>query len=148
MTKSWDQYFIEMAELVASKSKDPSTKVGCVIVGEGNVILSTGFNGFPRGVDETDPSRWERPAKYERVAHGEGNAVFSAARNGVKLLGARAYLNWAPTPCLECTKALIQAGIVEIIGPDRSFTLNKDWKFAVSESMLAEAGVKLRRVPL
>lgn len=146
MSTSWDHFFIDMAQQVASKSKDPSTQVGCVIVGEGNTVLAIGFNGFPRGVDETCPERWTRPTKYEFVAHAEANCVFNAARNGIKLLGARAYLNWEPTPCIECTKALIQAGIVEIIGPDRTFTANKDWKFGTALTMLDEAGVKLRRV--
>ena len=111
LSMNWDELFVKMAHLVSAKSKDPSTKVGCVIVGEGNAVLAVGFNGFPRGVDETDPARWERPVKYDFVAHAEANCVFNAARHGIKLAGATAYLNWEPTPCVECTKALIQAGI-------------------------------------
>lgn len=144
--KSWNQFFIEMAGLVASKSKDPSTKVGCVIVGEGNTVLSVGFNGFARGVNESDPSRWERPAKYNWVCHAEFNAVVNAARNGVRLLGARAYLNWDPAPCEGCAKAFIQAGIVEVIGPDIPFTgvgAGVNYHSDIGAQMLQEAGVTM-----
>jgi len=119
---SWDQLFILQAQVIAQKSKDDSTKVGCVIVGDDNVVLSMGFNGFPRDIDETIPSRWERPEKYNWVEHAERNAIFNAARHGIRLCGARAYLNFEPRPCADCTRALIQAGIKEIIGPNRAFS--------------------------
>ena len=145
---SWDELFILQAALIAQKSKDPSTKVGCIIVNDDNVILSTGFNGFPRGVDETVESRWERPEKYHWVEHAERNAVFNAARVGVSLNGAKAYLNWEPKPCLECTRALIQSGIKELIGPNRKFGgrgAGKHYSIDCFE-MLEEAGVKVRYV--
>lgn len=161
---SYDEYFIKLAELISQKSKDPSAQVGCVIVGPDNEIRSTGFNGFPRGVHEKDYShyngfnampafseikaslRWERPAKYEWVEHAERNAVYNAARTGVALKGCRAYLNWVPTPCIDCTRAFIQVGIVEVIGPDRPFTTNNDWKFATGVTMMAETGLEQRWV--
>ena len=69
---SWDSYFISIADTVRSKSKDTSSKIGAVIVGPEKQIISTGFNGFPRGIDEvTDMSRWERPVKYQFVEHAE-----------------------------------------------------------------------------
>lgn len=164
--KSWDTYFIEMAILASSKSKDNSTKVGCVIVSSDNAVLTTGFNGFPRGVVETSEwdaldipgkpkisDRWnKRPEKYQWVEHAERNAVYNAAREGIALKGARAYLNWAPEPCADCARALIQAGIVEIIGPNIPFGgagngvhyhTDKD---SVSYIMLEEAGVLRRAV--
>ncbi len=83
---SWDEHYINMATLISFKSKDPSTKVGVVIIGSDNEILSTGFNGFPRGVDERRyPERWERPEKYDWIVHAESNAVANAARVGVSL---------------------------------------------------------------
>lgn len=166
---NWDDLFIEMAMLVAKKSKDPSTKVGCVIVGSDNAVLSTGFNGFPRGVAEDQykytpikdslavreervllTDRWERPAKYSWIEHAERNAIFNAARHGIKLAGARAYLNWEPHPCADCSRALIQSGIVEIIGPDIPFGgagngTHYDTSFA--DTMCNEAGVRIRTVP-
>ena len=144
---SWDELFILQAVLISQKSKDPSTKVGCVIVNDDNVILSTGFNGFPRNINEHYENRWKRPEKYHWVEHAERNAIFNAARVGVALNGAKAYLNWEPKPCAECTRALIQAGIKEIIGPNRAFTgqgAGKHYSIEHAEEMLAEAGVRRR----
>jgi dCMP deaminase len=166
---NWDELFIRMAMLIALKSKDPSTKVGCVIVSQDNVVLSMGFNGFPRGVKETLTKvrplinggveviidlneRWERPAKYSWVEHAERNAVYNAARVGIKLAGARAYLNFEPTClCADCARAFIQAGIVEVIGPNIPFKgtgsgINYHLEYA--QMMFAEAGVNLRVVDL
>lgn len=145
MTKNWDQYFLEMTELVASKSKDPSTKVGAVIVGEDNEIRSTGFNGFPRGVNEDLPERWERPIKYKFVEHAERNAIYNAARIGTSLKGATMYLNFEPCPCSDCTKAVIQSGIKKIIGKMVKFSgKGTHWEedMKVSTVMLEEAGIE------
>jgi len=149
---NWDQTWISMAHLFSKKSKDPSTKVGCVIVGEGNFLLSIGFNGFPRNVNEKISERWERPAKYVWVEHAERNCCYNAARNGTKLFGATAYLNWDPIPCVECTKALVQSGISSIVGPkNRSFKArpnasNTDYNFDTAMTILNEAGVIIREV--
>jgi dCMP deaminase len=144
---SWDELFILQAALISQKSKDPSTKVGCVIVNDDNVILSTGFNGFPRGIDEVqNTSRWKRPEKYHWVEHAERNAIFNAARVGVSLNGAKAYLNWEPKPCSDCTRAIIQAGIKEVIGPDRIWKgvgAGKHYSIDYAVDMLREAGVKV-----
>lgn len=118
---SWDLHYIEMAKVIASKSKDPSTKVGCVIVGPDNEIRSTGFNGFPRGIDEYVESRWVRPEKYSWVIHAEANAVANAARVGVSLKDTRLYMNYIPAPCTSCAQLLIQSGVIEIIGPNIPF---------------------------
>ena len=160
---TWDEYFIRQAMLVAEKSKDPSTKVGCVIVGEDNEILSTGFNGFPRGVDEgmhekyigegvkftPNFKRWERPEKYKWVEHAERNAIYNAARNGIRLKNARAYLNWEPIPCSDCARAFIQAGIKEIVGPNIPFGgvgAGIHYHIGQSTEMMLESGMKIRRV--
>ena len=148
MNISWDEYYIKMAEHIATKSKDPSTQVGCVIVGPDHEVRSTGFNGFPRGVVENTPTRWERPEKYEWVEHAERNAVYNAARVGVPLKGCTAYLNWEPHPCVNCAKAFIQAGIIEVVGPNIPFPSHSgtDWKFDISCIMMDEAGVEYRGV--
>ena len=143
---SWDELFVLQAALISQKSKDPSTKVGCVIVNDDNVILSTGFNGFPRGIDESVEERWKRPEKYHWVEHAERNAIFNAARVGVSLNGAKAYLNWEPKPCADCTRALIQAGIKEIVGPNRKWKgvgAGKHYSIDHADEMLYEAGVKV-----
>lgn len=150
----WDAYFMEMARLVASKSKDRSMKCGCVVVGEGDVVVSTGYNGFPRGVDDDNEEYHKRPAKYIWTSHDAANAVFNAARSGTKLLDSRAYLN--AHPCVDCARALVQAGIIEVIIPmqaDDPFTkLGRwdDWKesfgnardiFEAGKVMVTEHGI-------
>jgi dCMP deaminase len=116
---NWDKYFIDICEVVRQKSKDPSSKIGVVLVGTDNQIISTGFNGFPRGIDETDETRWERPIKYDFVTHGEENAIFNAARTGVSTKNSTLYLvGFGPptVPCKDCCKAVIQAGIKRVVG--------------------------------
>lgn len=147
----WDDYFLNIANVVRTKSKDASTQVGVVIVGLDKQIVSTGFNGFPRGIDETDPARWERPIKYEFVEHAERNAIYNAARTGVSLIGCTLYLiGMGPpcTPCTECAKAVIQSGIVRVVGKAYK-ALPEAWAddFAFAASLLAEAGVQFEEVP-
>jgi dCMP deaminase len=86
MTMSWEDYFMDLACKIAERSKDPSTKVGCVVVTEDKVIAATGYNGIPRGVEDKH-ERMERPAKYLWTAHAEENAVAHAARVGARLKG-------------------------------------------------------------
>lgn len=163
----WHRYHIGAAMHAATKSKDPSTKVGCVLVGPDNEPLTTGFNGFPRGVREVsdervmtpdgetsyalDPARWERPAKYQFVEHAERNAIFNAARHGAALRGATAYLNYAPCPCTDCARALIQVGVVRIVGPSIPFPgVGAGTHYEVGNAalaMLEEAGVELLTIP-
>lgn len=143
--ESWDHYLISLAQQVSLKSRDPSTKVGAVVVGEDNQILSAGFNDFPIGVEHRE-ERYERPQKYERVVHAEQNAVLLAARHGTELRDARLYMNFEPTPCTGCTKSIIQAGIKEVVGPDREFPGQRTETFHISEEMMKEAGVERRIV--
>ena len=116
---TWIGYFMGIAEAVSVKSKDPSTQVGAIIVGEDHQIVSTGYNGFPRGVidrprDSADPElRFQRPYKYHYTAHAEANAIFQAARHGIRTLGCHIVVSSMP-PCAECAKAIIQAGIVAV----------------------------------
>lgn len=145
MVSNWDARFISMTEVVGSWSKDRSTKIGCVIVGNDNSILSTGFNGFPRGIDDNVDYRHERPEKYIWTEHAERNAIYNAARNGVRLAGSRIYCSWFP--CSDCARAIIQSGITSIMcdAPDYS---NKQWgsSFFTSWKMMIEADVEIRYV--
>lgn len=140
---SWDAYFHKLVGVVASKSKDRSTKVGCIIVGPDNEIRSTGYNGFPRGVNDDVDERHERPAKYQWTEHAERNAIYNAARHGTPLGGCTAHLGWFP--CVDCARALIQAGIVELVcdEPDLNHpTWGKD--FVTAKVLLSEGGVRVR----
>ena len=109
---SWDEYFMGIAMLAARRSKDPNTQVGACIVSQDNIIISTGYNGMPKGCsDDTFP--WNRDGqdnKYAYVVHAELNAILNA--NGRDLRGSRIYV--ALFPCNECAKAIIQCGIKEV----------------------------------
>lgn len=145
--KDWHTYFLKMAELVASKSKDRSTKVGAVLVGPDNEIRSTGFNGFPRGIDDDVEDRHVRPSKYEWTEHAERNAILNAARCGIVTKGCTLYINFCPIPCTACARAVIQAGIVRVVGKrTKTFTGKGDhWSenLRIAEEMCREAGIEL-----
>ena len=146
---TWDGYFMDMATFVSTKSKDRSMRCGTVIIGEGNCVLSTGYNGFPRGVDDYNEEYHKRPEKYAWTEHGERNAIYNAARNGVRLLGSKAYITGYP--CVECARAIVQAGIVEIIVPtketDPFFLMGRwdDWEesFAKARKILKAGNVRV-----
>jgi dCMP deaminase len=149
---TWHEHFINEAQYKSLKSKDPSTKVGCIIVGPNNEPLISGFNGFAMGVEDDItkvPERYERPLKYDYTNHAERNCVDLSARSGICLKNATAYLNWEPIPCPNCCLGLIQAGISKIIGPDRKFAGKGNWDslYKVSLPMLKEAGIKLLVIP-
>lgn len=109
----WDTYFMNLLEPISSRSKDPNTKVGCVIVSKDNNIISTGYNSFPRGICDDKAERFERPEKYLWIEHGDRNAIYAAARVGTALEGSRMYLTGLP--CMDCSRAIIQVGIKEVI---------------------------------
>jgi len=134
----WDKKFLEMAALVSSWSKDPSTKVGCVIADSDHAQLSEGFNGFPRGIADDDRLK-QREIKLKLIVHAEANAIAAAARNGHRLMGAIAYVTFCPCP--QCAALLIQAGIAKVITV-RGAT-PEHWKVecAMAQRMFAEAGI-------
>lgn len=141
---NWHDYFFKMVFLVMEKSKDPSTKVGCVIVGPDNEIRSTGFNGFPRGVDETWASRWERPEKYHWIEHAERNAIYNAARMGISLKGCTLYQ--PGLPCSDCARGIVQSGITWVISRGRKMptkTAKDKWDESqkIGQTILKEGGV-------
>ena len=110
---NWDEYFMGVAMLAARRSKDPSTQVGACIVSQDNIIISTGYNGMPKGCSD-DEFPWNREGeetKYPYVVHAELNAILNS--NGRDLRGSRIYV--ALFPCNECAKAIIQSGIREVI---------------------------------
>jgi dCMP deaminase len=119
----WDILWIDQAQRFAEESKDRSTKVGCVLVtADRKTFISSGWNGFPRGVRDDIDSRHERPEKYNWVIHAERNAVYNHSRHGGPgLEGAIAYLNWFPIPCSNCLGSFVQSGIRIIIGPNVPF---------------------------
>lgn len=141
---NWDDYFAQMAKLVATKSKDKSTKVGCVIVGPNHEIRTTGYNGFCRGVEDTIDCRHEKPEKYFWTEHAERNAIFNAARNGIALDGCTAYTTMVP--CADCTRGLIQSGIKKILFC--SGEANEKWTESFQRSMIMAREARVEVVSL
>lgn len=141
-SRSWDQYFLEHARVAATRSKDPSSQVGAVIVRD-RTILSTGYNGFPRGVNDNIAERYERPTKYQWVVHGEENAILNASRNGTAVADATLYVT-PFAPCVPCAKAIIQSGIREVVVDAR--IENPRWieEFAEADAILKAAKVLVR----
>ena len=128
-----------VALLAAKRSKDPNTQVGACIVDQNNVILTTGYNGFPKACSD-DEFPWNREGeitKYPFVVHAELNAILNAS--GKSLIGARLYV--ALFPCNECAKAIIQAGISEVVYLSDKYADTAGIK--ASKMMLTAAGVKL-----
>ena len=141
----WDRRFLELAKQISTWSKDPSTQVGCVVVGPDREIRSTGFNGLPRGIDDTDERLNNREIKYPMICHAEENAIMHAARIGVSLKDCTAYVTWPP--CTRCARSLIQAGIVEVVYTEPN-NIPERWQedFIRSTNMMKEAGIKLRTI--
>jgi dCMP deaminase len=109
---TWDEYFINLLDYISIKSKD-KTKTSAIIVGNEHEIRSTGFNGMVRGMNESDPIKWEKPEKYHWVEHAERNAIYNAARMGNSVNGCTMYVSHFP--CVDCARGIIQSGIVEVI---------------------------------
>ena len=140
----WNTRFMDLAKLIATWSKDTSTKVGCIVVDSGKRILTTGYNGFPRGVDDTIPARHERPVKYDFTEHAERNAMYNALTYGVSLKDCIMYVTFPP--CVDCARGIIQSGIREIIYLDMPADKTQNipgWrdKLETSFKMFNEAGV-------
>ncbi len=113
MRKSWDEYFMEITEMVASRSTCDRAYVGCVLVNDDNRIISTGYNGSVSGNPHCiDVGHKMRDGHCIATIHAEMNALLYCAKEGISVKGAKAYITHFP--CLNCTKALIQAGISKI----------------------------------
>ena len=138
---SWDEYFMGVAKLSASRSKDPNTQVGCCIVSQDNKILSMGYNGFPKGCSD-DEFPWDKMdedpynRKYFYVTHSELNAILNY--RGGSLEGSKLYVTLFP--CNECAKAIIQAGIQTIVYESDKYA--NDASTRASKRMLNAAGVR------
>lgn len=157
MTARWDNYYLRQCLVHARMSKDPNTKVGAVIVGPDLEVRATGYNGFPRGIADTPERLADRAVKNKLMVHAECNAILNAARIGTPLKGCTMYLActddsgivWSGPPCIACTLAVIQAGIVEIVGYPFKSGPSK-WREEIEEArkLLDEAGIHYREVPL
>ena len=142
---NWTEYFLGLAEQVKLKSKDQSTQIGAVIVGEDNEVLSTGYNSFPRGMDDSKEERQERPEKYFWFEHAERNAIYNAARVGTPLKGSTIYLT-SGLPCMDCARGIVNSGIKNVWCKTVCTTKNKEkWEESQAKSLqlLKECGVQV-----
>jgi dCMP deaminase len=142
----WDRYFLDIAKLIASASKDPSTQTGAVIVRPDKTVASVGYNGFPRGIDD-EPARYEnRELKYELIVHCEMNAVLHARE---PLHGCTLY-TWPFLSCTRCCVHMIQAGIVRAVAPTIPQHLIGRWgdSLARTKALFAEAGVQVDEIDM
>lgn len=134
----WDAWFLGLARYVATASKDPSTKVGAVLVDDARRVVSLGFNGLPRGVFDMPERLTDRDLKYKMIVHAERNAIIFAGR---PVTGCTLYT--VPfMPCAQCAGMIIQSGIRRVITPE---VKNERWEadFALTRQMFHEAGVQL-----
>ena len=141
----WTDYFLSIAETVKEKSKDRRTQIGAVIVGSANEIVSTGYNSFPRGIDDEQEDRQVRPEKYYWIVHAEMNAILNAARIGVSTKNCTMYLTCG-VPCSDCCRGIINSGIKKIYCKIQDTTRNRDhWDAHAARSrvMFEESGVEV-----
>lgn len=140
---SWDDCFMSMAIIASKRSKDPSSQVGAVIVDNEHKVVSIGYNGMPRSLDDKDLS-WNKNEgldnKYLYVCHAEFNAILNV-RNGSSVNGCTVYVTLFP--CNECAKAMIQTGIKKIIYLDDKYADTVGIK--ASKKMLDLAGIKYEK---
>jgi dCMP deaminase len=145
---NWDEYYLEICRVVALRSKDPNTQIGCVIVGPAHEIRSTGYNSLPRGIRDNVPERLERPTKYLWMEHAERNAIYNAARAGTATENCTLYVEIMP--CMDCARAIVQAGIAQVVisqaRMSRYSSEYYDEHFRKVEELFGEANVIVRRV--
>lgn len=140
-TVKWDKRYMDIARQTAQWSKDPSSKIGAVAVDSEGQILTTGYNGFPRGIEDSDLRLNNRELKYEMIVHAEMNAIFNATYHGVSLRGGTMYVAGLPC-CNKCALGIIQTGIKRVVmdgNPD-----DERWKLSwqLSKKLFNEANVE------
>ena len=139
LLSNWDKRYLDIADQIASWSKDPSTKIGAVVVGKKGQLLAQGYNGFPRGIKDCSDKYKNRILKYDYIVHAEENAIYNACTNGVSLEDASMYITGLPT-CHRCAKAIIQVGIKRVFirakVPERWID-----SWALTQSLFKEAGI-------
>jgi len=140
LSNKWDHRYLRLAKEVSTWSKDPSSQIGAVAIGSKGQVLAQGYNGFPRGIQDTTERLTEREMKYKYIVHAEQNLIYNATFNGVNLDGSTLYVTGLPV-CSECAKGVIQVGIKRVVMPIQQISRWKEsWK--LSAEMFDEAGVE------
>lgn len=140
---SWDKKYIRLAREISTWSKDPSTCIGAVAVGEKGQLLAQGYNGFPRGIEDSQERLNNRKEKYKYVVHAEMNCIYNATYNGVSLNGSTIYIYGLPV-CSECAKGLIQVGIKRVVSTPITDATPDKWveSTKLTKEIFEEAGVE------
>lgn len=141
MITDWDKRYMELASNVAQWSKDPSSKIGAVAIGNKGQVLSTGYNGFPRNIGD-NPERYKnREFKYKYIVHAEMNAIYNATFNGVSLDGSTMYVSGLPC-CSNCALGIVQVGVKKVFmdGDPESDRWKESW--ALTQEIFKEAGIE------
>jgi dCMP deaminase len=140
----WYKRYLRLAAEVATWSKDPNTQVGAVVVGSKGQILSQGYNGFPRGISDSNKRLNDRDIKLSLIVHAEMNAIFNASYSGVSLDGSTIFIHGLPA-CSECAKGIIQVGIKRVIVSKQCIENKPHWNdsWNKSKAMFAEAGIAI-----
>ena len=144
MSDKWDERFLLLAREISTWSKDPSTQIGAVAVRD-RQILSVGYNGFPRGIEDTPERLNHRETKYKYVVHAEQNLIYNAVNNGTSLKGSDLYV-WGLPVCSECAKGVIQAGFSKVYWSTVSNkTIDKRWETLYNSTveMFNEVGIEV-----
>ena len=144
MNQKWDKRYLDLAREVATWSKDPSTQVGAVAVNSNGNVVAQGYNGLPRGIQDTEERYSNRELKYEMIVHAEANCIYNAAYNGNSLDGCTMYVYPLPV-CHECCKAIIQSGVDRVVSPQFTDPATElRWKESCEKTiaLFQEAGVK------
>lgn len=141
MDSKWDKRFLDLARHVSAWSKDPSTKVGCVLVDDNKCVLGIGYNGFPHGVEDSLERLHDRPTKYKLVVHAEANAILNARTS---LKGTTVYTYPLP-PCVDCMKLLAQAGVKRVLYPTPDEASRERWgdSWELAEAICEEVGIDM-----
>jgi len=140
MNSKWKSRYLSLAKEVASWSKDPSRKIGAVAIGDRGQVLSQGYNGFPRGIEDSEERYNNREIKYKYVVHAEMNVIYNASMNGVSLRDSTMFIHGLPA-CSECAKGMIQVGCKHIVMP--KIDIAGTWKDSceLTLSLLEEAKI-------
>ena len=143
MVNKYDVRYLELAKHISTWSKDPSTGVGAVAIGEKGQVLAQGYNVFPRGVNDSKARYENKDLKYRYVVHAEMNCIYNAGYNGASLDGAHLYVYGLPV-CNDCAKGIIQVGIERVISPKNGMEVSEKWKVSCIDtvSMFKEVGVE------
>ncbi len=130
--RTWGDRYTHLAKEISAWSKDPNTKVGAVVIGKDGQVLSQGYNGFPRGIRDSNSRFKNRERKLELVVHAEMNAIYNACLSGVSLKGSTLYVYGLPI-CNECAKGIIQVGIKKVVAM-RPKVYNTQWDKSIKNA--------------